>query len=87
MPSLSTGCFNCSTVSNELKLDIYPRELIPGELDRSVPQEVFEDEVLPVASCADVGLSKLIWMNSLDGSARHSQYDSASPIEVAEYRT
>lgn len=46
-----------------LKLDIYPRELIPGELDRSVSLEVFEDEELPVASCADVAVSKLVWIS------------------------
>ena len=46
-----------------LKLDIYPRELIAGELDRSVSQEVFEGEELPVASCADVAVSKLVWIS------------------------
>ena len=46
-----------------LKLDIYPRELVAGELDRSVYQEIFEGEELPVASCADVAVSKLVWIS------------------------
>jgi hypothetical protein len=57
------GMFQLLDGVESLKLDIYPRELIPGELDRSVSQEVFEDEELPVASCADVAASKLVWIS------------------------
>jgi hypothetical protein len=46
-----------------LKLDIYPRELIEGELQRSVQLEVFEDLILPVVSRADAAESKLIWIS------------------------
>ena len=46
-----------------LKLDIYARELIPGELGRSVPAEVFEGERLPIASRADSAVSKLVWVH------------------------
>lgn len=46
-----------------LKLDIYPRELIPGELDRSVLLEVFAGESLPVASRADSAAAKLVWIS------------------------
>ncbi len=46
-----------------LKLDIYPREMIPGELARSVLVEVFEGIRLPVASRADAAASKLIWIS------------------------
>jgi hypothetical protein len=53
-----------------LKLDIYDRELIPGELDRSVPQEVFHDEELPMASCADVAVSKRVWISKGSGKSR-----------------
>ena len=45
-----------------LKLDIYPREMIPGELDRSEQLEVFADEFLPVVSRVDAAASKLIWI-------------------------
>ena len=57
------GMFQLLDRIESLKLDIYPRELIAGELDRSVCQEVFDGEVLPVASCADVAVSKLVWIS------------------------
>ena len=57
----SRGMFQLLDGQESLKLDIYPRELIPGELDRSVEQEVFEGTMIPVASCADTVVSKLVW--------------------------
>jgi len=51
-----------------LKLDIYPRELIPGELARSQSLELFEGVFLPVVSRIDAALSKLIWIEK--GSQR-----------------
>jgi hypothetical protein len=56
------GMFQLLDRVESLKLDIYPRELIPGELDRSVSLEVFEGGELPVASCGDVAVSKLVWI-------------------------
>ncbi len=49
--------------SESLKLDIYPRELIPGELQRSQTLELFEGIFLPVVSRTDAALSKLIWIS------------------------
>lgn len=46
-----------------LKLDIYPREMIPGELQRSVITELFEGMYLPIASRADAAASKLVWIS------------------------
>jgi hypothetical protein len=46
-----------------LKLDIYPRELIPGELDRSNTIELFDALSVPIASLADAAVSKLIWIS------------------------
>jgi len=46
-----------------LKLDIYPREMIPGELDRSETLEIFSGEYLPVVSRVDAAASKLIWIS------------------------
>ena len=54
--------------TESLKLDIYPRELIPGELQRSVELEVFENVFLPVVSRTDAAMSKLIWIHK--GSLR-----------------
>jgi hypothetical protein len=46
-----------------LKLDIYPREMIPGELGRSEMLEIFAGEVLPVVSRVDAAASKLVWIS------------------------
>ena len=46
-----------------LKLDIYPREMIDGELSRSQMVEIFESISLPIASRVDAGVSKLIWIS------------------------
>jgi len=42
-----------------LKLDIYPRELIPGELARSYTLELFEGMFIPIASLPDTAIAKL----------------------------
>lgn len=46
-----------------LKFDVYPRELIRGELERSCQIEVFPGVRLPVVSQADAAASKLIWVS------------------------
>lgn len=48
--------------AESLKLDIYPRELIPGELGRSVDVELFPNLFLPIVSRVDAAASKLIWI-------------------------
>ncbi len=46
-----------------LKLDIYPRELIAGELGRSTEFELFEGFSVPLVSLVDAAASKLIWID------------------------
>ena len=46
-----------------LKLDVYPREMIEGELSRSQEVEIFESVRLPIASRIDAAISKLIWVS------------------------
>ena len=46
-----------------LKLDLYPRELVPGELDRSSTIELFDGLSVPIASLPDTAISKLIWIS------------------------
>lgn len=53
-----------------IKLDFYPRELIPGELDRAVSVTVFDGVTLPVVSKSDLVLSKLIWISQGSGKSR-----------------
>ncbi|MEQ8791932.1 MAG: nucleotidyl transferase AbiEii/AbiGii toxin family protein [Pirellulaceae bacterium] len=57
------GMFQLYDRIEALKLDIYPRELIPGELNRSQMWEVFEGMLLPIASRADAAVSKLVWIS------------------------
>jgi hypothetical protein len=53
-----------------LKLDIYPREMIDGELCRSQSVEIFESVYLPIASRVDAALSKLIWISKRSHKSR-----------------
>jgi hypothetical protein len=57
------GMFQLFDTVEALKLDIYPRELVPGELQRSEQAEIFAGVHLPVASRADAAISKLIWIS------------------------
>jgi hypothetical protein len=57
------GMFQALDLTESLKVDLYPRQMIPGELDRSVRLEIFDGVTLPVASRADALLSKLVWIS------------------------
>ena len=57
------GMFQLFDKREALKLDVYPRELIPGELNRSVLVEVFSGLTLPIVSRVDSAGAKLIWIN------------------------
>ena len=46
-----------------LKADIYPGELVAGELDRSQEIEIFPGTTLPIVSRADLAVAKLIWIS------------------------
>ena len=59
----SAGMFQLLDQTEVLKLDIYPRELIPGELDRSEQVEIFEGRTLPLVSRVDAAASKLVWIS------------------------
>jgi hypothetical protein len=56
------GMFQLLDSVEALKLDIYPRELIPGELDRSERIEIFDGMFVPIASLVDTAMAKLIWI-------------------------
>ena len=56
-------------------IDIYPRERIPGELQRSQTLELFEGVFLPVVSRTDAAISKLIW---IDKGSQRSRRDFRS---------
>ncbi|ADG69992.1 hypothetical protein Plim_4183 [Planctopirus limnophila DSM 3776] len=46
-----------------VKLDLYPRELIEGELNRSIMFEMITDLSLPIVSRPDFTLAKLVWIS------------------------
>ena len=53
--------FQLFDMAEALKIDVYPREMIPGELDRSTRLELFEGVWIPVVSRPDAAASKLAW--------------------------
>ena len=59
----SEGMFQLFDLAESLKLDMYPRELILGELSRSVTSEIFSGVFLPIVSKVDAAASKLIWIS------------------------
>ena len=85
----SRQVFQLLDVDQVIKLDLYIRCLIPGELDRSVRTELFPGVELPIVARTDAALSKLIWIQQ--GSHR-SRRDlrrilaGATPEEVATVR-
>ena len=57
------GMFQLFDSVESLKLDIYPREMVEGELSRSQEVEIFKAIRLPIASRLDAAISKLIWVS------------------------
>lgn len=55
--------FQLLDVKECLKLDVDPREMIPGELDRTEQLEIFQGLFMPVVSRVDAAASKLVWIN------------------------
>lgn len=61
--SIASGqLFQVLDVDEGLKLDLYPRQLIPGELSRSEEHEIFAGVRYPIVSLPDAVLSKLLWI-------------------------
>lgn len=67
-----------------LKVDVYPRELIPGELDRSVMVEVFEGVRIPCVSRVDAAASKLVWASLGSHKSRRDLRRMHGPMSVAD---
>ena len=76
--------------TESLKPDIYPRELITGELQRSQIMELFAGVFLPVVSRTDAAISKLIWVDKGSQRSRRdvrSIFQSSSEPQQADIRT
>lgn len=65
------GMFQLLDEHEMLKLDVYAREMVPGELDRSQQGELFDGEFYPLASRADTAVAKLIWISKGSHKSRH----------------
>jgi hypothetical protein len=79
--------FQLLDVAESLKLDIYPRELIEGELKRSVTIELFEGAHYPIASRVDTAIAKLLWVEQGSHKSRRDLrqlYRNASTEEQHE---
>ena len=66
-----------------LKLDVYVREMISGELDRSELQEVFDGVFFPVACHVDTAIAKLIWISK---GSHKSRSDLRAMFRKASYQ-
>ena len=72
-----------------LKLDVYPRELIAGELDRSQEIELFEGDFYPIASRTDTAIAKLLWVDQGSHKSRRDLrhlFQNATEIEQEEIK-
>ncbi len=58
----SRQMFQLLDMDQVIKLDLYVRCLIPGELDRSIRTELFPGFALPIVARTDAARSKLIWI-------------------------
>ena len=81
------GMFQRLDGVESLKLDIYPREMIPGELQRSALVEVFSGEKLPIASRADTGAAKLAWISKGSHKSRRDLRQIFRNSEEADRKT
>lgn len=76
--------FQLFDMAEALKIDIYPREMIPGELGRSAMLEVFEGMSLPVASKPDAAGSKLVWASKGSHKSRRDLRQIVRRLSAAE---
>lgn len=85
----SKGMFQLFDGIEALKLDLYPRELVAGELSRSRIVEIFSGVHLPIVSRVDAALSKLIWASKGSHKSRRDfrrMLQFASSAEQAEIK-
>lgn len=81
------GAFQLLDKVECLKLDIYAREMIRGELGRSELIEIFEGEHLPVVSRIDAAASKLIWISKGSHKSRRDLRAIARKFNIAQKDT
>jgi hypothetical protein len=84
------GMFQLLDEREVLKLDIYPREMIEGELSRSELLEIFQGIMLPVVCRVDAAASKLVWISKGSHKSRRDLraiHRRASEMQQTEIAT
>ena len=81
------GMFQLFDTVEALKLDLYPRELISGELDRLSRVEIFRGVLLPVVSKMDAAAAKLIWISKGSHKSRRDLRQIHRSASVSERQT
>lgn len=76
--------FQFFDMAEAIKIDIYPREMIPGELDRSTQLEVFEGMLIPVVSRPDAAASKLAWASKGSHKSRRDLRQIVRQMPIIE---
>lgn len=79
--------FQLLDIAESLKLDVYPRELVEGELERSGTVELFDGVFYPIASRIDTAVAKLLWVEQGSHKSRRDLrhlYSTASKVEQDE---
>lgn len=76
--------FQLFDMAEALKIDVYPREMIPGELGRSTRLEVFEGMLVPVVSRPDAAASKLICASKGSHKSRRDLRQIVRHMPIAE---
>lgn len=71
-------------MAEALKIDVYVREMIPGELSRSAVLEVFEGMLIPVVSRPDAAASKLAWASKGSQKSRRDLRQIVRSLSEAE---
>lgn len=76
--------FQLFDMAEALKIDVYPREMIPGELGRSTLLEIFEGLPIPVVSRPDAAASKLVWASKGSHKSRRDLRQIVRNLSAAE---
>jgi hypothetical protein len=65
------GLFQAIDEVSMVKVDFHVGEKIPGELERTIFQEISPGLTAPLVSKEDAILSKLLWIQQGSGKSRH----------------
>lgn len=76
--------FQLFDMAEALKIDVYPREMIPGELGRSTRLEVFEGMLVSVVSRPDAAASKLAWASKGSHKSRRDLRQIVRHMPIVE---